>query len=81
MLSKSFVACIFLLGLTSSVNADAVITPPLGVQGTPGASDVQQPSDTKPCGNIPISQNFDASQTVQANSNGEFNPSIINFNK
>ena len=81
MISKSFVASIFLLALTSSVNANAVVTPPLSVQGTPGASDVQQPSDGKPCGNIPISQNIDSSQTVQANSNGEFNPSIINFNK
>ncbi len=80
MLSKSFVASIFLLALTSSVNANAVITPLLGVQSTPGASDVQQPSDGKPCGNIPIFQNIDTSQTCQADSTGEFKPSIINFN-
>ena len=79
MLSKSFTASIFLLALTSFVNADCVITPALGVSGNPGASNVQQPSEAAPCGSIPIAQNLDSSSAIQADGNGQFTPSITNF--
>jgi len=79
MLSKSFTASLFLLALTSSVNANAVVAPCLGVQGTPGATDVQHPSDASPCGSISISQNLDTSNAIQADSSGQFKPSITNF--
>ena len=79
MFSKSFTASLFLLALTSFVNADCVITPALGVSGNPGTGNVQQPSSAAPCGNIPISKNIDSSTPIQADGNGQFKPSITNF--
>jgi len=79
MLSKSFTASVFLLALASFVSAQCAITPAFGVSGSPGAGDVQQPSDGAPCGSIPISQNIDSSATIQADQSGEFRPSILNF--
>ena len=79
MLSKSFIAASILLALTSTVTADSVITPALGVSGTPGARNVQHPSDSAPCGSIPISSNIDSAGTIQADANGKFTPSVMNF--
>ena len=79
MFSKSFTASILLLALTSSVTADCVIAPALGVSGTPGASNVQHPSDSAPCGSIPIGSNIDSASTIQADGSGQFKPSIMNF--
>ncbi|KAI0274094.1 hypothetical protein BGY98DRAFT_1117941 [Russula aff. rugulosa BPL654] len=83
MLFKSFTASLFLLALTSSVNAQeeegCAISPAMGVSGTPGASDIQQPSDDAPCGNVNITQNLDTSEAVQADSNGQFKVSVIGF--
>ena len=82
MLFKSFTASIVFLALTSSVNADqngCVVSPALGVSGTPGTGDVQQPSSGAPCGNKPISQNIDASNAVQADANDQFKVTVINF--
>jgi hypothetical protein len=80
MFSKSFIAPIFLLALTSSVNAHAGITPALGVKGDFTRNDVQRPSSAQPCGNINIAQNLDTSTAVKADANGNFLPSITNFN-
>lgn len=80
MFSKSFIAPIFLLALTSSVNAHAGITPALGVKGNLARSDVQRPSTAQPCGNINIAQNLDTSTAVNADASGNFLPSITNFN-
>jgi hypothetical protein len=80
MFSKSFIAPLFLLALSSSVNAHAAIAPALGVKGNPVRGDVQRPSATAPCGTINIAQNIDTSTAVQANANGSFSPSITNFN-
>ncbi len=80
MLSKSFIALIFFLTSISSVNAHAGVTPALGVKGQFTRNDVQRPSAKSPCGNINISQNLDASTTVQADANGNFSPSITDFN-
>ena len=79
MFSKSFTASIILLALTSFVNADCLISPPLGVSGNPAASNVQQPSEAAPCGNIPISQNIDTSSAISADGNGLFAPKVTNF--
>ena len=83
MLVKSFTASVFLLALTSSVNADqagCAISPAMGVSGgTPGAGDVQQPSSSAPCGNVDIPQNIDTSTPVQAGTNGQFKVSVMNF--
>jgi hypothetical protein len=80
MFSKSFIAPIFLLALTSSVNAHAAIAPALGVKGNPARSDVQRPSQAKPCGTINIAQNLDTSSPVNALANGTFSASITDFN-
>ena len=80
MFSKSFIAAIFLLALTSSVNAEIVITPALGVKGKPERSDAQRPSQAKPCGNINIAQKLDTSIAVKANADGSFTTKIIGFN-
>jgi hypothetical protein len=80
MFSKSLIAPIFLLALTSSVNAHAGVSPALGVKGNLARSDVQRPSQAKPCGNIDIAQNLDTSTAVNANGNGSFAASITDFN-
>jgi len=80
MFSKSFIAPLFFLALTSSVNAHAAVTPALGVKGTPKRSDVQRPSNANPCGKINIAQTLDSSTAIPANVNGTFSPTVINFN-
>jgi len=72
MFSKSFVAPIFLLALTSSVNAQCSITPSLGA-----SNDVQQPSEAAPCGTINIAQNL-GSSTPLAPTEGYYYPVITN---
>jgi hypothetical protein len=79
MLSKSFIAPIFLLALTSSVNAHAAVAPALGVEGTPTLNDVQKPSTDAPCGNINIADSLDTSTPVAVSSDGEFVVTITNF--
>ncbi len=81
MLSKSFTASILLLALTSSANAQdgSVISPALGISGTPGSGDIQKPSDGAPCGDTSIPQNIDGSTPVVAGTNGQFIVSAINF--
>ena len=69
MLSKSFAAFILLV-LASSVNADFVAEPAMGVSGTPVAGDVQHPSTGNPCGTPSIPQNIDSSSCVQADTDG-----------
>ena len=80
MFSKSFIASVFFLALTSSVNAHAAISPALGVAGNPVRNDVQRPSAASPCGNVNIAKNIDTSTAVAADANGSFSPSITNFN-
>jgi hypothetical protein len=80
MFSKSIIAPIFLLALTSSVNAHALIAPALGVKGDGTRNDVQRPSDANRCGNVNIVQNLDTSTPVQAKADGTFLASITDFN-
>jgi hypothetical protein len=80
MLSKSFIASIFLLASISSANAHAGVTPALGVQGQLTRNDVQRPSTSSPCGNVNIAQTLDSSTPVQADQNGDFSPNVTNFN-
>jgi hypothetical protein len=80
MFSKSLIAFLFLFTLTSSVNAHAAIAPALGVKGDPTRNDVQRPSGGNPCGNVDIAKTIDNSTPVQADANGNFSPSITNFN-
>ena len=79
MFSKSFIALIFLLALTSSANAHAAIAPALGVEGPPTLNDVQKPTTDAPCGNINIADTLDTSTPVVTSSDGEFVVTITNF--
>jgi hypothetical protein len=86
MLFNSVTASIFLLALTSSVNAQAtgspqsgsVFAPALG-NPNPGLSDVQHPSDTTPCGDKPIGSNLDTSTPIAVGSNGQFSIQVTSF--
>ncbi|KAI0274097.1 hypothetical protein BGY98DRAFT_936102 [Russula aff. rugulosa BPL654] len=81
MLSKSFAASIFLLALTSSVNAQGsgcVFAPALA-NANPGAGDVQHPSSSAPCGDVNISQNIDSSTPVPLDSSMQFNVQVTSF--
>jgi len=80
MISKSFIAYAFLLCFTTSVNAHAIVSPPLGVKNTPTRDDVQRPSTAKPCGNVNIAQTIDTSTSLAAAADGTFSPSITDFN-
>ena len=87
MLFKSFTASVLLFALTSSVNAQdstsqsgCVITPALG-NPNPGAGDVQRPSNSAPCGDIPISSNLDSSTAVPMDSTGQFSVKITGFGR
>jgi hypothetical protein len=85
MFSKSLAASIFLLALTSSVNAQAsnqgsgcVFAPALD-NADPGASDVQHPSSDAPCGDVNIPQNIDSSTPVAVGNNLQFSVQVTNF--
>ena len=80
MLSKSFIAFAFLLASISSTNAHAGVNPALGVKGQMQRSDVQRPSTNSPCGSVNIAQTLDSSTAVAADENGNFSPSITDFN-
>ena len=80
MLSKSFIAIVFLLASISSANAHAGVSPALGVKGQMTRNDVQRPSTGSPCGNVNIAQNLDSSTAVPADENGNFSPNITDFN-
>jgi hypothetical protein len=79
MFSKSLAASILLLVLTSSVNADFVFGPALGVQGNPVQGDVQRPPSGKPCGGMAISENVKNSTCAKAEANGNFPVAIHSF--
>ncbi|KAI0760426.1 hypothetical protein C8Q74DRAFT_228177 [Fomes fomentarius] len=69
-----------LLSVSLQVQAHAAIAPALGVSGTPKRTDVQRPSNAKPCGNANIAQTFDSSRTVSLKADGTFSATIQNFN-
>jgi hypothetical protein len=84
MLFNSFTASIFVLALTSSINAAAtgesgcVFAPALG-NPDPGLSDVQHPSNTAPCGGQTIGSNLDSSTPVAVGSNLQFKIQVTSF--
>ncbi|RPD69421.1 hypothetical protein L226DRAFT_442988, partial [Lentinus tigrinus ALCF2SS1-7] len=69
-----------LLSVSLQAHAHAAISPALGVKGQPQRSDVQRPSDAKPCGNINIAQNIDSSKAIQLKPDNTFSTTIQNFN-
>ncbi|KAI0266508.1 hypothetical protein BC834DRAFT_843099 [Gloeopeniophorella convolvens] len=80
MFSKSLIASILCLGLTSSVNAHALINPALGVKGTAVRGDVQRPSTADPCGNVNIAQTLGTSTPVVAAADGTVSTTVVDFN-
>ena len=80
MLSNSFIAFIFLVASISSVNAHAGLNPAIGIKGDIVRNDVQRPSPNSPCGNVNIAQNLDNSTAVPADADGNFSPTIVDFN-
>ena len=56
------------------------VTPALGVQGNLARSDVQRPSNGKPCGNINPATTIDNSQTVSPDAQGNVQLNVVNFN-
>lgn len=79
MFSNSSSVALIILAWVSSVNAQAVIAPALGVKGTPSVDDVQKPSSCSPCGNIDIAKNLDTSTVAKASAQGEFPVDVTNF--
>ena len=69
-------ASVSLLALTCFVNSQSLVTFALGVTGNPEASDVHQTSGT--VASYP-SLKTSIHLSIQADKNGEFRPSIINF--
>ena len=81
ILNKNVVAAIaLLLSVSLQAHAHAAISPALGVKGTPKRSDVQRPTDAKPCGNVNIAQNLDSSKAIQLKPDNTFSTTIQNFN-
>ncbi|KAI0828692.1 hypothetical protein BC628DRAFT_1316484 [Trametes gibbosa] len=73
-------AATVLFGLTLQAHAHAGITPALGVKNTFARANVQRPSTAKPCGNINVAQNLDASTAIAAKADGTFVATVTNFN-
>lgn len=68
------------LSLPYQVSGHAIITPALGVTGTPARSDVTKPSTNSPCGNgVNVASAIAGSTAVQANGDA-FTVSVTNFN-
>jgi hypothetical protein len=77
---KSSSALIFLLALTSSVDAQVVISPALGVNGPTTSANVRTASiPGDPCGGANITLNIDTSAVVAVNTSGIVSVDIVNF--
>ncbi|KAI5120100.1 hypothetical protein M0805_001256 [Coniferiporia weirii] len=83
MFSKSFSALALLafsLSLPYQAFGHAIITPAIGVTGTPARSDVTRPSTSAPCGSgVNVASVIAGSSAVQANGNA-FTVTVTNFN-
>ncbi len=78
---KNLVAIVaLLLSVSLQAHAHAAIAPALGVSGTPKRTDVQRPSNAKPCGNANIAKAFDSSRAISLKADGTFSATIQNFN-
>jgi len=80
MFSKVFATVSLLLAVSAQINAHAIMTPALGVNGTAVRNDVQRPSSSQPCGNIDVASTIDASTAVVADANGTFITNATDFN-
>lgn len=80
MFSKLLTCATLVLVLVLQAHAHAAIAPVLGVTGAPRRSDVQRPSNVKPCGRTNIAANIDGSTPVAAAADGTFTTTVTNFN-
>ncbi|KAJ3544542.1 hypothetical protein NM688_g5728 [Phlebia brevispora] len=80
MFSKFAVVIPFILGLVLQVSAHAIISPALGVTGTPVRNDVQRPTTQAPCGNVNIAQAIGTTTPINAAADGTFTTNVTNFN-
>jgi hypothetical protein len=80
MFSQVFKGAAIVLVFSLQVYSHALISPVLGVTGTPQRSDVQTPSNGSPCGNTNITANIDNSTSVVAAADGTFTVTVTNYN-
>ncbi|KAI0701395.1 hypothetical protein BC835DRAFT_246534 [Cytidiella melzeri] len=80
MFMKMFFAFAFGLTLLLQIQAHAIITPALGVNGTATRNDVQRPSTNAMCGNTNINNTLTSSTPIIAKSDGTFMANVTNFN-
>jgi len=80
MFSKAFFVSALVVALSLEAHAHAGVAPALGVKGQLARSDVQRPSNDKPCGNVNIAQTLDTSTPVQAAADGTFTVTATDFN-
>jgi len=82
MFSKILASSVLVLALCHQVTSHALVTPPLGVKGTPVRADVQRPSSANPCGAAvtDISTAIDSAMPVVVNANGSFHVTGTSFN-
>ncbi|KAG8787498.1 hypothetical protein FRC12_015501 [Ceratobasidium sp. 428] len=70
---------IVVAALAAHVLGHAMVSPALGVAGTPKRSDTQRPSTANPCGKIAVSK-IDSSKSITMTGNS-FTAEATNFNK
>jgi hypothetical protein len=80
MFSKVFTTLFILLVVSVQINAHAIITPALGVNGTAVRGDVQRPSTASPCGTVDVASSIGTSTAVVADANGTFITNATDFN-
>ncbi|PAV15504.1 hypothetical protein PNOK_0926800 [Pyrrhoderma noxium] len=79
-LKKFSSLALLVLSLSYQVSGHAIVTPALGVTGTPARSDVTKPSTNTPCGKgVNVASAISGSTAVQASGNA-FTVSVTNFN-
>jgi len=81
MFSKIWTSAALVLALSLQVHAHAIVSPALGVSGTPIRADVKRPSAAEPCGaGVNIASALDSSTAVAASAAGAIDATAIDFN-
>ena len=78
--SKLYFVAALVLGASIQAHAHAIISPALGVTGTPVRNDVQRPSKAAECGNVNIATDLNTVTPIVAKADGSFAATITNFN-
>lgn len=80
MLFKLLSVSSLVFGLALQAQGHAIISPALGVSGTPTRNDVQRPSKNSPCGNVDIASALTTATPITVNADGTFTATVTNFN-